>query len=259
LGLEDFGYKLHDMEAELKKLRQMDHIDFKNMLHITVNIEKIFQEQDKFNTIIEKLQLFNVRGSRNQFNAESMFTESFKRACERIAKELQKNVRLQIDIEPLDLKNIPRREIKETLIQLIRNAVYHGIESPAERTAAGKNEVGTIALAMELENDNLHIILKDDGRGLDFNHIRKKAEEKRLINKTSKVDKNYLIHILFMPGFSTSDSEGAYAGRGIGLSLVRARIHDLHGTIKLQSIQGKGTIFTISIPLETELAINQVS
>ncbi|MDR2094002.1 MAG: hypothetical protein LBP76_00595 [Treponema sp.] len=258
LGLEDFGYKLHELEAELKKLRQNYRIEFKDMLRITINIEKIFQEQDKLNTIIEKLRLFNIGGSRNQFNAESMFTESLKRASERIAKELQKKVQLQMEIELLDLKNIPRREIKETLIQLIRNAVYHGIESPEERIARGKNEVGTITLSMELENDNLHIILKDDGRGIDFDRIRKMAEEKSLI-KTATVNKNYLTHLLFTPGFSTSDSENTYAGRGIGLSLVRAHIHDLHGTIKLQSIQGKGTIFTISIPVETELDINQVS
>ncbi|MDR1905116.1 MAG: hypothetical protein LBQ88_22900 [Treponema sp.] len=260
LGLEDFGYKLHELESELKQLRQMDTIDFKNMLRITVNIEKIFQEQDKLNTIIEKLSLFNAAGgSRSQFNTESMLAESLKQACEKIARELQKKVQLQMEVEPLALKNIPRREIKETLIQLIRNAVYHGIESPDERIAQGKSEVGIIALSIELENDNLHIILKDDGRGLDFDSIRKRAEERRLINNASKVNKNYLTHVLFMPGFSTSDSEGAYAGRGIGLSLVRAHIHDLHGTIKLQSVQGKGTIFTISVPLETELTINQVS
>jgi chemotaxis protein histidine kinase CheA len=107
---------------------------------------------------------------------------------------------------------------------------------------------GTIRLSITQENSQIHIKLSDDGRGLDFQKIREKALKQKLLRGENADDKNQLIQALFSPGFSTAESTGLHAGRGIGLSLVRNRIKQLHGTIKLSSEPGNGTVFHLYIP-----------
>jgi chemotaxis protein histidine kinase CheA len=138
-------------------------------------------------------------------------------------------------------------------MQLVRNAVYHGIETPEERTALGKDKTGKIHLLMGVEGDKIHITLTDDGRGLDFGGIRKKAQELHLLKNTVNFgDNKQLAQLIFSPGFSTAEDAGFHAGRGIGLSLVRNRLHDINGSIKLQTEQGKGITFHIFLPLEQQ-------
>jgi two-component system chemotaxis sensor kinase CheA len=146
------------------------------------------------------------------------------------------------------------------LTQLIRNSVYHGIETPEDREAAGKDREGSIKLSIKYIDNKIHIKLSDDGRGLDFDKIRKKAESLHLFqNPEDAKDKNHLLQAIFSAGFSTAEEADMHAGRGIGLNLVRERIRDLHGSIKLQSEPGKGTVFNIYIPLAMSQAINKAS
>jgi two-component system chemotaxis sensor kinase CheA len=150
------------------------------------------------------------------------------------------------------LKSAPRRQVKEMLIQIVRNAVYHGIESPEARVAKGKNETGEIELSVQKEGDAIRISLKDDGKGLDFEAIRRKAIEQHILSEAEAggpEDRNRLLQIIFAPGFSTADTANAHAGRGIGLNMVQHRIHELGGTIKVQTALNKGTAFIVSIPL----------
>jgi two-component system chemotaxis sensor kinase CheA len=141
--------------------------------------------------------------------------------------------------------------IKEVLTQLVRNSVYHGIEIPEEREAAGKDREGTIRLSIKQEKGIIHLKLSDDGKGLNFAKIREKALDLKLLQKTEDAEnKNQLLQIIFSPGFSTADSADMHAGRGIGLNLVRERVRDLHGSIKLSSETGKGTTFNIYLPLD---------
>jgi two-component system chemotaxis sensor kinase CheA len=108
--------------------------------------------------------------------------------------------------------------------------------------------------------DRVHVKLSDDGRGLDFDKIRVKAEElKMFASKEEAADKNNLLQAIFSPGFSTVKEADVHAGRGIGLNLVRERIRDLHGSIKLQSEPGKGTVFNVFIPLEIAAMANKAS
>jgi two-component system chemotaxis sensor kinase CheA len=246
LGLEDFGGKLHELESEIKKLQQDEDTSFSKMLHLVVGVENILAEQDKLEDLVERIQNFNREKAPDR--VDNIMLESFRQACRRISQELNKQVQFNMGtMSPELLKKISRREVKEIIIQLIRNAIYHGIELPDERAAKGKDRTGVIELSMQVENNTLEIILEDDGRGIDFNSISEKAEKQGLIGK-NKEDKKLLAQVIFMPGFSTSGDEGAYAGRGMGLSLVWTRVKDLHGKIKLQSHLDQGTAFTLSIP-----------
>jgi chemotaxis protein histidine kinase CheA len=102
-----------------------------------------------------------------------------------------------------------------------------------------------------VEQEKIHIKLTDDGQGLDFNHIREKAQAMNLLKEQADAsDKKQLAQLIFIPGFSTAEDAGVHAGRGVGLSLVRERLHEINATIKLHTEEGKGMVFNIFIPVE---------
>jgi two-component system chemotaxis sensor kinase CheA len=134
---------------------------------------------------------------------------------------------------------------------LVRNAVYHGIERPEERTPLGKEPEGEIRLSIKHVDNQIVIKLTDNGGGIDFDRIRQTAQEHNMVhNEAEANDRNYLLKTLFAPGFSTLGQADFHAGRGMGLSLVKDRIKDLHGNIAVSTAKGKGTTFTVTIPLE---------
>jgi two-component system chemotaxis sensor kinase CheA len=250
LGLENFSGKMQALESEIKKIQEREAIDFEDTLHITVEIEKVMREKDKFREIVSRIQSFRVGDIQRQ--DEYVLVQSLIRACDKAARDLGKKVELVTDfIDPQAMASDSRRLIKEVLTQLVRNAVFHGIETPAERLAQGKNETGVIRLGINIETGKIHIKLADDGHGLDFNHIREKAREMNFLTEISELEDNrHLVQFIFSPGFSTAEDAGLHAGRGIGLSLVRDRLHAINGSIRLHTEPGKGTAFHIFIPLE---------
>ncbi|MFP3089412.1 ATP-binding protein [Treponema sp. TIM-1] len=261
LGLENFSGKLHELESKIKELRDQEDISFDEVLHITVELEKLMKEKDKFRDIIDKIQSFRVNMGESRRQDRYVLVETLTKACEKASAALNKKAQFVVeDLDGLVLEYGPRRIIKEVLTQLVRNAVYHGLESPEERNALGKPPQGLIRLFIKYQDNQIHIKLSDDGRGLDFEKIREKAERLHLFkHPEDAADKNQLLKAIFSPGFSTVEEADVHAGRGIGLSLVRERIRELRGSIKLQSEPGKGTIFNIYIPLEIKNFIKKAS
>jgi two-component system chemotaxis sensor kinase CheA len=261
LGLENFSSKLHTLESEIKELRDGEDVSFEDVLHITVELEKIMKEKDKFREIIEKIQSFKADMGDSRRQDRYVLVETLTKACEKAALALKKNVRFVVeDLDGIVLEYGPRRVIKEVLTQLVRNAVFHGLENPEERISQGKNAEGKIRLSVKYKDNMVHIKLSDDGKGLDFEKIRRKAESLHLLRNAPEFgDKNKLSQVIFSPGFSTAETADMNAGRGIGLNLVKERIRDLHGSIKLQSKPGKGTVFNIFIPLELKSNVNKAS
>jgi two-component system chemotaxis sensor kinase CheA len=258
IGLDDFSAKVHRLESEIKKLREQEIVSLDELLHITVEIEKIMKENDNFQTLVHKIKSFKTKTGSNQVGY--VLVETMTKAGRRISEALGKKVRFEVrEINPLALEQGPRRIIKEVLLQLVRNSVYHGIEAPPERRFAGKDEEGLISLSIMIRNDKIHIRLRDDGRGLNFKQIRQKAKEMRILRKEQEEDKNALLRAIFVPGFSTVEGSGVHAGRGIGLNLVRDRIRDVKGSIRVQSEPGKGTVFHIFIPLDMADAEDKIS
>jgi two-component system chemotaxis sensor kinase CheA len=265
LGLDNFSGKLHELESKIKKtLEKADEISgdisFEEVLHITVELERIMKEKDKFKETIEKIQAFKGAAGESRRQDRHVLVETLTKASEKAAAALNKKVQFVIDeLDGIVLENGPRRIIKEVLTQMVRNSVYHGIETPEERESLGKDREGHVRLSIKYADEKIHIKLSDDGRGLDFEKIRKKAEALNMFDPDKAGDKNYLLQAIFAPGFSTAEEADVHAGRGIGLNLVKERIKDLHGSIKLQSEPGKGTTFNIFIPMETAPAVNKAS
>ena len=252
LGLDSFSSKLHALEDEIKTLRDKADISFEEVLHITVELDKLMRIKDSFKDLIDKILSFNV--GENRMKEEQVLVQTLERVIEKASADLGKKAALTVKIDPRAIENGPRRVIKEILMQLVRNAVYHGIELPEGRLSSGKTEEGKIKLGIELQGEKIVISLTDDGRGLDFKAIRAKAVQMQLLANTGELeDKNALTQILFMPGFSTATEADMYAGRGIGLNLVRERIKEVKGSIKLQTEEGKGTLFKIYIPVEINI------
>jgi two-component system chemotaxis sensor kinase CheA len=252
VGLQSFGEKLHRLETEIKKIQQKENSRFEDLLHITVEIEERMRDMDKFPEILNRIRTFNSGEGEQLKLDEDVFTGALAQACTRAAADLQKKARLSLDaFDAGALLHGQRRAMKEVLTQLVRNAVYHGIESPEERKNSGKEETGSIGLSVTVEGDRIHMVLKDDGRGLDFEKIAAQAEARGLIKKPEdKKNIEFLTNLIFRPGFSTSEAETMHGGRGIGLNLVKDRLREIKGTIKLRSVKGQGTVFDMEIPLK---------
>jgi len=252
LGLNIFGNKLHDLESKIKKMREAPkEVPFAERINLAMEVEKIFTEKERFKNIIGKIQSYGGGVDKKQ-NLKIM-VESIAKAAERAAEDMEKKVQFFADEVDHDVvERGPKRVIKEILLQLVRNSVVHGIETPDVRKAKGKSETGSIKLSIKMAEDNKEILIKlsDDGGGLNFQEIAQRALENKLIKEEDADNKNILKKVIFSPGFSTAATEGIHGGRGIGLNLVRDRIKEVNGSINLRTEADKGTAFIISIPVE---------
>jgi two-component system, chemotaxis family, sensor kinase CheA len=252
LGLNTFGDKAHKLETKIKKLREQKEAPFNDMLNLAVDIENLIKEKDGFKTIIGKINLFKSSNS-GQKQGQYVLVESLTKAVNKACEDTGKKIKFIVEeIDEKALEKGPRRVIKEALLQLVRNSAAHGIETPEERIAQGKNETGVIRLSVKFVSGHIHIKLGDDGRGIYYRKIAEKALRLNLIKPEEANNKNALLKIIFLPGFSTAKTEGIHAGRGIGLSLVQDRVRNEKGSIKVQSEQGKGTVFNIFFPAGPE-------
>lgn len=140
--------------------------------------------------------------------------------------------------------------LNDPLLHLIRNAVNHGIESPEAREKAGKPRKGVVRLSAYRDRDNVIIKLTDDGAGINIEKVKKKAVDKGLITSESvlTMSTDEAIDLLFMPGFSTADKITDISGRGVGLDVVKRSIESLKGSIKVDTVPGKGSTFELLLP-----------
>jgi len=264
LNLEDFSERLHKLESSIKALQenQKEDIVFDDLLALILQLNDAMKELDQLKDTVSKIENFRVVSSGDRKQEKYVLVETLTRVCNKTQAALDKKVRFVVEgIDDIVLDYGPRRDIKEVLTQLVRNAVYHGIERPEERTPLGKEAEGEIRLSIRYRENQIVIKLTDNGGGIDFSRIRQTAEEHNMVHSEDEAnDKNYLLKTLFTPGFSTLDQADFHAGRGMGLSLVKDRVKDLHGNIAVSTAKGKGTAFTITIPLELrETAADNVS
>ena len=177
--------------------------------------------------------------------------QKYPRIARDLARQLGKDVELELIGEETEVDKTMIEDLADPLVHLVRNAVDHGVESPAERIAVGKPSKSIVRLEARQQGDHIVLIIADDGHGISPERIRAKAIEKGLIgvDEANTMDDRQSLNLIFLPGFSTMSQASAVSGRGVGMDVVKTNIQKLNGTVEIRSEVGKGTVFIISLPL----------
>lgn len=256
------------VERELADLRTRDvDLTGNDFLAVTVRLEDLFAQFDSVRKVTRRLtELSAGRARPDKPGAEvrklvpvpaaapqrSSPWQMAHELCKRAAASLGK--RAELGLTGLDDAQVPehlRQPLLDVVMQLVRNAVAHGIEAPAERTRLGKQAPGQLTASFQrLADGGFELNFRDDGRGIDFERIRERAVALGKVSATvaRTLEARQLAALIFEPGFSTSELPGETAGRGVGLDLVRERIKRLGGQIGVSTGAGQYTQFKIRLP-----------
>ena len=177
--------------------------------------------------------------------------QRFPRIVRDLARQLGKNVELVLEGEGTDLDRSLVESLADPLIHLLRNALDHGVETPAERKRTGKPDKARVCLSASQRGEHIVISVSDDGRGMDANVLRRKAVEKGLISadEAARLSDVESYELVFRPGFSTAAVVSDISGRGVGMDVVKTRVAELGGSLKVRSRLGHGSELELSVPL----------
>ncbi|MDQ6659896.1 MAG: response regulator, partial [Chloroflexota bacterium] len=209
--------------------------------------EGVFARESRLSTTLQD-RLMNAR-----LVPLSTMAPRLYRAARSVALKQHKEFEFLLAGEETEVDRTVYEEIAGPLLHLMRNAVNHAIETPQVRLERGKQSVGQIKLSASYEANQIAITVRDDGNGIDPDHVRNKAIEQGLIRPNQALSDNDVIDLLFRPGFSTAEVLSEESGRGVGLDVVRDSVSRLRGTLEVESMPGQGTAFTMKFP--TSLAI----
>jgi chemosensory pili system protein ChpA (sensor histidine kinase/response regulator) len=185
----------------------------------------------------------------------SNLNERLFRTVRQTARELGKKVELRIEGADVDLDRSILERIGAPLEHMLRNALAHGLEMPAERLAAGKAETGRIGITLRQESNEIALIVSDDGAGIDVELLHQKAIDKGVVPAGAALGESERLQLVFASGLSTAETVTELAGRGVGMDVVRNEISAIGGRVDIATARGAGTTFTIYLPLT--LAVTQ--
>ncbi|HEY8328582.1 MAG TPA: chemotaxis protein CheA [Rhodanobacter sp.] len=177
--------------------------------------------------------------------------QRFPRIVRDLARQLGKEVELVLEGEGTDLDRSLVEALADPLIHLLRNALDHGVEMPDEREFAGKPRKGRVCLSASQRSERIVIAVHDDGRGMDPDILRRKAVEKGVIDavQASRLSEGECYELIFRPGFSTAAAVSDISGRGVGMDVVKTRVAELGGTLRVHSRLGQGSELELTVPL----------
>ena len=178
----------------------------------------------------------------------TMFSR-FRRVVHDLASDLNKKIELVTEGAETELDKTVIEKLNDPLIHLIRNSADHGIESPEERKAAGKDVTGVIKLSASHAGAFVVVSVSDDGVGIEKKKVFDKAVSRGLVQPTDILSDSEIYNLIFQPGFSTSEKVTSVSGRGVGLDVVKKDITSLGGTVSIETGEGKGSTFILKIPL----------
>ena len=222
--------------ADLDSLRAI-------LANLTQESETLLLQQSRVNT---ELQEGLMRTRMVPFSGQA---PRLRRIVRQTAAELGKQVQLRLEGMEGELDRSVLERIIPPIEHMLRNAIAHGIESPAQRRIAGKPETGTIELSFSREGSDMILRIRDDGAGIDLDAVQRKAIERGLLEPGVTVPRDVLLNMIMEPGFSTAESVSQVAGRGVGMDVVNTEVKQLGGLIDIESEPGQGTTFTISMPM----------
>ncbi|MED1419309.1 chemotaxis protein CheA [Bacillus smithii] len=212
-----------------------------NHPELTETVERMSRISGDLQNIILNMRMIPV---------ETVFNR-FPRMVRQLARELDKQINLEIIGAETELDRTVIDEIGDPLVHLLRNAVDHGIETKEERKAKGKPIEGTVKLKAYTSGNHVFIEVEDDGAGINREKVLKKAIDKGIVSQeeAEKLTDSEVFGLIMESGFSTADRITDISGRGVGLDVVKATIESIGGSININSVEGKGSVFSIQLPL----------
>lgn len=250
LNLKFFAGKAHEYEEKVAELQQKNELSGQDFLPLVLKLNEMIETLREVKSLIQRITQFQA-----SFGADKKPVDLLVRAVEsnvqKLSDELNKKVSLVYD--RFDAALVPeryRKLVKDVFIQLTRNSMAHGIETAAERKAAGKSEAGKIELIAEKIPNGLRIRFRDDGRGLQLDKLRRKAIEsgRYRADEVATWDAQTVAGMIFLPGISTAETTTLNAGRGVGMDLIQQKIQSVGGTIDVQFEIGIFCEFSITLP-----------
>jgi chemosensory pili system protein ChpA (sensor histidine kinase/response regulator) len=262
-GYSSYSHSFDHSLAEFSEL-EMDRYDDFNILsrsltEISADITEVLTQLDGFVRRVDgDIDEFTKLAHRLQDEITqarmvpigNLYTR-LSRTVRDAAKAVNKKVELTLAGAETELDNNIIQQISDPLIHLVRNAVAHGLERDEERYEQGKSDSGNVAVRAYHRGNHIYIEVEDDGRGIDYDKVRKTAVDHGLISQESAAElgERELLDLLFQPGFSTAPRKTELAGRGVGLDVVKSNLALLNGEIEVETQKGLGTRFTLKVPL----------
>ena len=263
LNLRVISTAASDAEQELVLLRAKPDLNGNDFLALTIKLDELYDRLSKLKTLASKLPAPANAAAQTPANAFNPAIEAVKadsplqldiirQAVARTAEKLGKSAELQCSgFDKIAIPAPLKQTISDILVHLSRNALAHGIETPAQRTQAGKSTAGKIQAQLIAVADGYELLFRDDGRGLDFAMIKQRAIAMGKINaeQAAQADPRQLAGLIFEPGFSTQAGANESAGHGVGLDVVMAAVKRAGGKIAVGTQQNQYTQFRIKLPL----------
>ncbi|PKM22090.1 MAG: hybrid sensor histidine kinase/response regulator, partial [Gammaproteobacteria bacterium HGW-Gammaproteobacteria-14] len=253
---EDFDPLEMDQYSELHQITKQlsesasDLLDLKGtLLDRTRDTETLLLQQSRINTELQE------RLMRTRMVPFTRLVPRLRRIVRQVSGEIAKKVEFDVINPDGELDRTLMERIVAPLEHMLRNGVDHGIENPAERRAAGKDETGRISLELTREGGEVVMTLSDDGKGIDTDAVRRKAIERGLIEENTRLTDQEIQQFIFNAGFSTAAKVTQISGRGVGMDVVSSEIKQMGGSVSIDSKKGQGTRFTIRLPFT--LAMNR--
>lgn len=245
----------HEFEEKVIRIREQKDPQWNDFIPLAMDVVKLQNTLGGLKDLLLRLQNFKSDTGGNTDSAVAAIPKSIKIMAERLATEHGKQV--AVDTEGYDATGVPNKFayiLRDISVQMVRNSIAHGLETPEIRKASGKSGTGKIILALRKDGEEFSFTIRDDGKSFDFEAIRRMAAAK--YNASPEVagawDQKKLIRIIFEPGFSTAETTTLTAGRGMGLDIVRQRIKKVGGELKINFAPGKFTDFNMRIPIDAQ-------
>ena len=232
----------HGLESDLSNINKTG-LKANSQKDMEKVLQELFKELENIRNLIDRFRDFADHG-RDELK---QFFKTLDSMVQRLSADLGKKITSDFKTEIDELPHL--KELKNSLIHLIRNSADHGIEDPFERISLNKEETALLSLNIKKrEDEGIDIIVRDDGQGINYTALEKKAREKGFLQDGVKADHRQLLNFIFQSGFSSRSDVSEISGRGVGLDVVKEDVKKLGGTIGVSSKAGQGTRFTIHLP-----------
>jgi signal transduction histidine kinase len=252
LELDFFADQAHCAEDTISVIKNKMKLIKKDKTDLKLQIDSIQTTFEEFKGLIDQIGNIHDKFRPKRSHEQNQLIKSLTRLTETLASRYQKKI--DLNMSGFDGTVIPYKHrllLRDILIQMLRNSVYHGIEKPAQRKKNQKSETGHIFITGQRENGFYKLEFKDDGQGLDLERLKKSVSDsgKWSMSEINKWSQNRLAKAIFLPHISTAASTDMIAGRGIGMDVIKNKLKKIDGNISVTSNQGKYTRFTITLPI----------